>query len=234
MLTHQEVYPISWKGIDAGREGLWKEPLWSGVLEVVGNHIGDDVYDPRSSIYTKLTAQFPKEKWCSLTPDMEFRPLFRDYPHPWTRPGLLNLSHQKFQLTNKGLSFLEGSITKRTIFITMFSQHSEEDCNPFYILAHVFLNWEQPLSANELFWGIMKNYRPQKDELSVSIKKGKGISLPPPRTPFRRLKHMLQLMRSVEAIESYRSANEIKWAARNHSCLLDILAAGQKVWKNGK
>jgi hypothetical protein len=233
MVTQQEVYQSSWKGIDAGREGLWREPLWSGVLEIVGNHLGEDVYEPISSIYTELTATFPKEKWCSLTPEKGFRPLFRDYPHPWTRPGLLDLSHQEFQLTSYGLSFLEGVITKRTVFIKMFSEHTEGDCNPFAILAHVFLSWEQPLSADELFWGVMKNYRPPNDNLKQSIKRGRDISQPPPRTPFRRLKHMLQLMRSVEAIESYRSANETKWAARDHGCLSDILAAHQKVLDNG-
>jgi hypothetical protein len=233
MVALQAVYQSSWKGIDAGREGLWREPLWSSVLEIVGNHLGENVYKPTSSIYTELTAAFPNEKWCSLTPERGFRPLFRDYPHPWTRPGLLDLSDQKFRLTSSGLSFLEGAITKKTIFIKMFSKHTEDDCNPFAILAHIFLNWEQPLSAGELFWGVMKNYRPPKDNLEQSIKRGRDISLPPPQTPNRRLKHMLQLMRSVEAIESYRSANETKWAARDRDCLLDILTAHQKALDNG-
>jgi hypothetical protein len=224
MLKPLEKYSGSWKGIDAGREGLWREPLWSGVLEIINNHQGEDVYDPASTIYMDLTTIFPKEKWCSLTTEGGFRPLFRDYPHPWTRPGLVDLAHQLFRLTPKGRLFISGEVTKKEIFIEMLSNHMEDGCKPFAILAFAFLESPKPITAEAIFWGIVKNYRPTADNLLKALTVGKEMSCTaPPSTQFRRLKHMLQLMRSIDAIESYRSGGAVRWAKRDTECLVAII-----------
>lgn len=234
------TYDISWVGIDAGREGLWQEPVWTRVIELVGMHEGEKVYDPTSPIYTVLIQEFPDEKWCSLTPEKNFRPLFRDYPNSWTRTGVISLKDREFRLTTLGQQLLKGGISKSNILINLFSKHTEYNLvlnkseSPFAILAHAFLETPRPLTAKEVYWLVMKNFRPcDLTFKEVYCRKLQYTSIDPDKTPYRRIRHMLQLLRAADAIESYRRGHDIYWSMRNRSILNKIikLSAGTVEYK---
>ena len=224
------AYDIFWVGIDAGREGLWQEPIWTKVIELVGEHEGERVYDPHSPIYADLIATFPDEKWCSLTPEKTFRPLFRDYPNSWTRTGVISLHGKRFRLTKLGKELLDGLTSKSEILVGLFATHKEENHItgelefPFAIISNAFLETPRPLTAKEVYWLVMKNYRPGEQTLkSVLTDKAKFTPNNPEPTPFRRIRHMLQLLRAAETIESYRRGHQVYWGARDHSRLSQII-----------
>lgn len=211
-------YDNPWIGIDSGREGLWKEPLWKDVLKIVALHKGECVYDKESSIYTSLEKAYPKEAWRSYTKEGHFRPLFRDYPNSWTRTGVVSLAGQKFCLTELGKKVLAGEISKTDLLVEMFKKHSEhtgpnnESEKPFLIIASGMLASPRALSTVEIYWAIMKNYRPGQDDLTeFIIKKLKLIRKAPEPTPYRRLRNMLSLMRAAGAIASTRRGSGTFW-----------------------
>lgn len=229
-------YDIGWIGIDAGREGLWREPIWTDVLQIIANHNGERVYDASSPIYGELESRHPKEAWRSQTADGIFRPLFRDYPNSWTRLGVISLAGQRFKITPLGQEILLGHKTKTSLLIDLFTTHEENtgpgnrDERPFIILAKAFLESPRPLSTDEIFWYVMKNYRPKNDSLQIILRQKNKISWPTPdATPYRRLRNMLSLMRAANAISSTRRGtggtywtpldrnilNQLSWAFEN-------------------
>src|SRR6266446_5231036 len=112
-------YDCSWIGIDGGREGLWKDPVWKDVLRIIGEHDGERVYDRNSPIYEDLEKSYPEEAWRSQTAEGQFRPLFRDYPNSWTRTGVLSLTGQEFSITGLGKSVLTGKLSKAHLLVNM-------------------------------------------------------------------------------------------------------------------
>ena len=222
-------YDASWVGIDAGREGLWREPIWTRVVELVAEHASERVYDRKSPIYASLIAEFPDEKWCSLTPEKTFRPLFRDYAHPWTRSGVVSLHDQRFQVTAVGEKLLAGELAKEEILVDLFVSHVEATGEggrneaPFAIVAEAFGASPRPLTAAEVYWMVMKNYRPGRDDIEVVLQNEAGrVPSPIPETPFRRVKHMLQLLKDAGALQSDRRGHEVFWAARDENVLGQI------------
>ncbi|MCK9588636.1 MAG: hypothetical protein M0Q93_04630 [Terrimicrobiaceae bacterium] len=222
-------YDIVWAGIDAGREGLWRDPLWRGVLKIVGNHPGQSVYDASSPIYGDLMAQFPREKWKSTEASGKFRPLFRDYPNAWTRTGVLNLEGKEFNLTPLGLSVVKGETSKEKVILDLLRRHNEKSDYspsgieyPFSIIASAFLEYGQGLTPSEVFWGIMKNYRPSDDIKAVISKTVPRITELPESTPLRRLKNMLWLMRHIDAVQSVRRGKTIYWEPSNEATLQNL------------
>ena len=212
-------YNSSWVGIDGGREGLWKEPIWTDVLRIISAHPNEHVYERESPIYKDLEKAFPSEAWRSQTADGAFRPLFRDYPNSWTRTGVVSLSDQRFNVTELGLTVLSGKTTKADILVNMFKIHQEflngSDAyeKPFSILAAAFLVANRPLSTEEIYWAVMKNYRPGVDDLAEIIKKKiPMINKAPDSTPYRRLRSMLSLMRASNMIESTRRGSRTIWS----------------------
>jgi hypothetical protein len=208
-------YNIGWVGIDAGREGLWREPIWSDVLQIIANHNGERVYDASSPIYAELESRHPKEAWRSQTADGKFRPLFRDYPNSWTRLGVISLAGQRFKITTLGQEILLGQKTKTSLLVDLFTSHTESsgpnssEEHPFIILAKAFHQTPRPLSTDEIFWKVMKNYRPSIDSLTVILKQTSKIEWPSPEpTPYRRLRNMLSLMRAANAISSTRRGTD--------------------------
>src|SRR5262245_25775924 len=137
-------YNAAWVGIDGGREGLWRDPIWLDVLKIIHRHTDEKIYDPRSAIYKDLELAYPAEKWRSATREGIFRPLFRDYSHPWTRTGLVDFSEGEFRLTLLGLKAITGAVTKTDILIEMFRNHKEPGAvpgtteKPFAVLASAF------------------------------------------------------------------------------------------------
>lgn len=222
-------YDISWVGIDSGREGLWKEPVWTEVVRIISFHQGEPVYEKDSPIYDSLERKFPAEAWRAYERSGRFRPLFRDYPNPWTRTRVIDLSGKIFSLTELGCSYIDGAIAKAEILVGMFKGHTEFVSEkilekPFSILASAFLDTPRSLSTSEVYWAVMKNYRPGQDNVSDVLKmKLPKITRSVEATPFRRVRNMLTLLRSVDAIESYRRGSEIYWRAQNEN-LLKLIA----------
>ena len=217
-------YDPKWSGIDAGREGLWREPIWTRVLEIIAAHELEKVYDEDSSIYPALEGAFPNETWRSHTREGHFRPLFRDYPNPWTRTGIVSLKNQEFKVTNLGRLLLSAKITKQEIFLSMFTKHRSDGERPFQILSNAFLQAPRPLSTKEIYWHIMRNWRPGLDDLTEVLRH----PLTPdsddiPGTPKRRLRNILALLRAVDAIKSHLRNGETWWA-KNDSGMLNKIA----------
>jgi hypothetical protein len=222
-------YQGTWSGIDSGREGLWKEPIWTDVLSIVAEHEGERVYDRDSPIYRALELAHPKEAWRSDTPDGNFRPLFRDYPNSWTRLGALCLAGQRFKLTNIGKLILAGELVKTELLVNLFMTHAENSGPhskrelPFVILAQAFLETPRPLSTNEVYWVVMKSYRPSIDSIAAALKIAKLHAWEPPQaTPIRRLRNMLTLMRTAGAISSARRKTGTYWSPLDNQLLNDI------------
>lgn len=222
-------YNTSWVGIDGGREGLWKEPLWTDVLRIISCHSNESVYERESPIYKDLEKDYPNEAWRSQTAEGAFRPLFRDYPNSWTRTGVVSLSGKRFNVTDIGLNVLSGKATKTDILVSMFRMHKENLSGtadyekPFSILASVFLETNQPLKTEDVYWAVMKNYRPGIDSIAEVIKKKiPMISQEPDSTPYRRLRNMLSLMRASNAIESTRRGSGTFWSALDNNLLRKI------------
>jgi hypothetical protein len=219
-------YHENWSGIDSGREGLWREPTWSGVLTIIAAHECEEVYNHEAHIYAALEKSFPKEKWRSYTREGQFRPLFRDYPSPWTRTGVVSLGGQKFNVTALGQDALKGRISKQQLLLSMFGKHTSAGERPFAILAQALLAAPRPLSTNEMYWYVMKNWRPGKDKLLEIIKK----PLPretekTPVTPIRRLRNILTLLRAAGALQTHLRRGETWWAIGDIDLLKQIAEA---------
>lgn len=224
-----EKYNCSWVGIDSGREGLWKEPIWKDVIRIIAKHEGEKIYSEDSPIYAELEREYPKELWRSHTKEGDFRPLFRDYPNSWTRTGVVSLANQQFHVTELGKKVISGNITKTELLINMFKKHTEQSGansaleKPFAVLAAGLISTPRALTTKEIYWAIMKNYRPGKDDLPEFIKKKlKLIRKEPEATPYRRLRNMLTLMRAADAITSTRKTAGTIWNVLNLSHLNNI------------
>jgi hypothetical protein len=222
-------YDCAWVGIDGGREGLWKEPIWKDVLRIIARHAGERVYDATSHIYQSLEHAYPDEAWRSTTNSGAFRPLFRDYPNSWTRTKVVSLANKRFEVTDLGKRVLEGVVGKSDLFIDMFKQHSEHSGlhgaieKPFAVLADGILASPKPLSTQEIYWAIMKNYRPGQDDLHDVVKiTSRLCRRDPDSTPYRRLRNMLALMRTAEAVSSTRRGPSTIWSALNTQLLESI------------
>jgi hypothetical protein len=222
-------YNTSWVGIDGGREGLWKEPLWTDVLRIISTHSNEGVYEKESPIYKDLEKSFPNEAWRSQTAEGAFRPLFRDYPNSWTRTGVVSLSGKRFNVTELGLNVLSGHVSKTDILVSMFKMHKEilsgtvDYEKPFSILASAFLETNRLIKTEEVYWAVMKNYRPGVDNIAEIIKKKiPMINKEPDSTPYRRMRNMLSLMRASNAIESTRRGSGTFWSALDNALLHKI------------
>lgn len=211
-------YDVEWRSIDAGREGLWKLPIWRGVLDIVAQHEGEDVYDENSKIYTDLEKNFPSETWKSSDKG-KFRPLFRDYPQPWTHTQTLDIADHKFKLTSLGKQLVEGSTSPNEIFLKLLTNYTENGEKPFRIIASAFLAANRPLSLTEIYFGVMQGFRPG-DDIHLSIKDAINTELPTGATIVRRLKFMLLLMERSGLIAAIGNDVWAIWDAK----LLSVIA----------
>jgi hypothetical protein len=227
-------YMMYWVGIDAGREGLWREPTWSGVLHIIARHQGSNVYDENAPIYADLENRYPNEAWRSRTAQGQFRPLFRDYPNSWTRTGVLSLDGQKFKLTALGMQVIAGEIGQSVVLVRMFKMHTEVLSDgtiekPFGILANAFLESPRPLETAEVYWSVMLAYRPRRDDLNQLLKRPAArVRAEPEPTPYRRLRNMLSLLRAAGAIQSTRRRIGTYWSVLDRQILDEIARAGTK------
>jgi hypothetical protein len=227
-------YNIAWVGIDGGREGLWKEPLWKGVLRIIAQHEGECVYDRDSPIYQHLENDFPNELWRSETAEGSFRPLFRDYPNSWTRTGVLDLTGQRFRLTPLAKKILTGELSKAELLLRMFKDHEESAPQqikgtekPFQILAAAALEAPILMSTAQYYWAVMKNYRPQRDKLADVVRRLAKTNLQNPEpTPYRRLRNMLTLLRTAGLLKSTRQGSASVWALLDKDKCIELAGNG--------
>jgi hypothetical protein len=205
----------AWTKIDNGREGLWDLDVWLGVLEIVSRHEGESFYDENSPIYQELEAKHPGKGWKKYDNDAngvrQFRPLFRDYPKPWTNTGTLSLEDQKISLTALGRSLVAGGIGPAEVFKRFLLNWTENGERPFQILASAILEAKAPLDFHDFYFGVMQGYRPGDDIAASLTAARQNLQAQPDRTEERRLKLLLKIMEHASCITAVAGEKWIAW-----------------------
>lgn len=204
-----------WTKIDNGREGLWDLDVWLGVLEIVSRHEGESFYDENAPIYQELEAKHPGKGWKKYENDAsgvrQFRPLFRDYPKPWTNTGTLRLEDQKISLTALGRSLVTGEIGPAEVFKRFLLNWSEGGERPFQILASAILEANAPLDFRDFYFGVMQGYRPGEDVSASLAAARQNSQAQPDKTEERRLKLLLKIMEHAGCIAAVPGEKWIAW-----------------------
>ena len=182
-----------WQGIDRGHEGYWERSVWMGVLKVLNDCGGGaDFLNENSIIYTELDSKIPQVEWHSTEGNGAWRSNFRDAREPWSGTGVISFDDTRMRLTEKGRQVLSGQKSFDEIICDALKSYSENNENPFAILAKVFLSLpiNQGLSFDDAV-KIMRHYRPNIDDLqNVILNDAEEISA----TAKRRLRHILRLL----------------------------------------
>ncbi|WP_295096439.1 AAA family ATPase [uncultured Fibrobacter sp.] len=182
-----------WQGIDRGHEGYWERSVWMGVLKVLNDCGGSaDFLNENSIIYTELDSKIPQVEWHSIEGNGAWRSNFRDAREPWSGTGVISFDDTRMRLTEKGRQILSGQKSFDEIICDALKSYSENNENPFAILAKVFLSLpiNQGLSFDDAV-KIMRHYRPNIDDLqNVILNDAEEISV----TAKRRLRHILRLL----------------------------------------
>jgi hypothetical protein len=216
-----------WTKIDSGREGLWKNRVWLGALKIISKHEGDDVYEPTAPIYVELENTLPGVGWMKQESGSP-RPLFRDYAKPWTATGVLDLSNQKFQLTERGKQIVSGKVSPIDFFQGFVKRWVEDGEHPFSEIASAFLNAGESLNLRDLYFGVMLGYR-RGDDVKVSIQAARTQTDAMDDTPRRRLLVLLSIFEATGAIakeDAKQSDADAKWIPWNIALLKDVAAVG--------
>ncbi len=215
----------AWTKIDNGREGLWDLDVWLGVIELVGQHEDEDVYNENSPIYAELESRFPGKGWkkfdANASHDNQFRPLFRDYSKPWTNTKTVSLDNQRFSLAHLGKQLLLKTIGPSDVFRQLLLTWNENGEKPFQILANAALDYNKPLNLHDYYFGIMLGYRPG-DDIGVAISQGRTGRRTPLANEERRLKLMLRIMELAGCLVLVGD----KWHIWNRSLLEEVAANG--------
>lgn len=196
-------YKPDWKGFDRGREGVLRDPLWNGVLKILGRHEGEDYYDASSPVYAELETAYPDETWFS---DAEDRQFFRAYSAVWTLTGVLErrtAENPGIKLTSLGRAVIAGTVSREAAFLRAAASLEENSSNgleyPFRILCEAFLKLgSQPVNLEDIYFGIECSWRPSDGDVSSSIKVAKRGAME--ATPRRRLRAMLKVLTDLGVI----------------------------------
>ena len=183
-----------WQGIDRGHEGYWERSVWMGVLMVLNECGGSaDFLNENSVIYTLLDEKIPQAEWHSIEGNGSWRSSFRDAREPWTGLGVISFDETQMKLTENGQQLLIGKKSFSDIICDTARTYSENNENPFAILASVFLELpiNQGLSLDDVV-KVMRHYRPNANDDLQSVLLGNPEDISP--TGKRRLKHILRLM----------------------------------------
>lgn len=200
----------AWTKIDSGSEGAWTPDVWLGVIKIIANHQGENVYDGNSPIYQELENCFPSLKWRD-TNGGNFRPYFRDFSKPWTITGVASFN-DSFSLTPRGSSIANGDLSVREFFVDFCESYFEDNEYPFAILAAGFFEASKQLSLHEIYFGIEMGYRPGKDDIAVSLSNSESKTIAEiPATHKRRLVLMLKIMERIGAIVAIGTGEEKAW-----------------------
>jgi hypothetical protein len=212
-------YVGSWKGIDRGREGLLDPSVWQGILEVLSSHEGTEINDPDSKMYSELDRRYPEIAW--ISPKDPQHNFFRDYQTPWTLSGVLVPTRDtggRIRLTDLGHALIDGKLSTSAVLTQAMASHVERGGGKsFSILAAAFLALpSKSFTIEQLYYGVERGWRPA-DSAVPSLSGVPSSVLAEDLTPVRRLRAMLKLLSSVEALYS----DGVRWKARN----VDILQA---------
>lgn len=134
---------ISFSNLDGGREGLWAPAKWLTVLRLLKKHEHSDPYDSDNPLYADLEEALPNETWRSVTGDQVFRPLFRDYAHPWTRTDVAKFQGE-VSITSLGQALLSGRITYHNLLLEFFLNFQSGSTYPFHQLIQVITDFTEP------------------------------------------------------------------------------------------
>ena len=216
-----------WTKIDSGREGLWKNKVWFEALKIISKHEGEDVYVPAAPVYKELEATLPGVGWMKQEGGLP-RPLFRDYAKPWTATGVLDLSNQKFQLTELGKQVVSGKVSPIEFFQGFIKRWVEDEEHPFSEIASAFLNSGEPLNLRDIYFGVMLGYR-RGDDVKVSIQAARTHTAAMDDTPRRRLLLLMSIFEATGAVakeDAKQSDADSKWIPWNVALLKDVAAIG--------
>jgi MoxR-like ATPase len=221
-------YDVAWSGLDRGHDGQWVGPIWLPTFLVLSRHDGANYQDPDSPIYTELAGLIPTVSWKSrdASSPKGWRLYFRDAQEPWSSTGVVSFDDATgtISITESGKKLAAGTVSPSDVFVRAMESHVESGEKPFGILAAAFLDpaASQGLTFEQLIGGVMQNFRPGVDELSVVLASGNASSLGP--TPTRRFRHMLTMLESVGAI----AAKDTKYIAWNSGLLKRIAKSTTK------
>ena len=219
-------YDVYWSGLDNGHEGMWKGPIWYQTFKILAENNGANFQDPESPIYKSLEKALPSVAWKSKDSKSatRFRLFFRDAREPWSSTGVINFSEltKTISTTELGKRLARGEISPAEVFIRTMEAHQEAGEKPFSILAGAFLQQEgqDGLTFDQLAVGVMRNYRPDRDNLNDSLKNVSGKKLE--GTPLRRFRHILEMLEDVGAISSKDDEVYVAW----NSEILERIAGG--------
>ena len=219
-------YDVYWSGLDNGHEGMWKGPIWCQTFKILAENNGANFQDPESPIYKSLEKALPSVAWKSKDSKSAtgFRLFFRDAREPWSSTGVINFSEltKTISTTELGKRLARGEISPAEVFIRAMEAHQEGGEKPFSVLAGAFLQQggQDGLTFDQLAVGVMRNYRPNRDNLNDSLKNVSEKKLE--GTPLRRFKHILEMLEDVGAISSKDDEVYVAW----NSEILERIAGG--------
>ena len=185
---------VDWQGLDRGHEKYWGRSVWTGVLMALNECGGSaDFLNENSAIYTILDEKIPQAEWHSTEADGSWRSNFRDAREPWTGLGVISFDETQMKLTENGRQLLIGEKTFGEIICETARTYSENNENPFAILASVFLGLpiNQGLSIDDVV-KIMRHYRPDSNDDLQNVLLGGPEEISD--TAKRRLRHILRLL----------------------------------------
>jgi MoxR-like ATPase len=217
----------AWKKIDDGSEGAWAPDVWLGVIEAVSRHEGERVYDETAGIYTELEAKFPQLKWRGKDDSGGFRPYFRDFSKPWTHTNVVSFN-ETFRLSTIGRDVVTGKLSAHDCLANFCKRYEEDGEKPFATLAEAFLQADEPLSIEDIYFGVMLGFR-HGDTLRESLMANVQSNAEMSSTAKRRLNLLLAILERVGAIIKTKSNGADHWRAWDSELLGNISRTAVKV-----
>lgn len=219
-------YDAEWKGFDRGREAFTAPDMWLETLRILANHEGHPITQIDGPLYRELERRLPEITWVGEGD----RSFFRGYQQPWTLSGVLVPTKETggvVQVTSLGHDLLEERLTHDAVWVQAMAMHEETLAmeagetqeRPFAVLAESFLALGmQPISFDQLYFGVMRGWRPGDGDLQAILDQTPGGE-EIPATRGRRLRAMLKKMTQVGAIEEVWGD---RWRPRSSDILRPI------------
>lgn len=211
----------AWKKIDDGSEGAWSPDVWLGVIEAVSRHEGELVYDEAAEVYVELEAKFPQLKWRGKDDNGNFRPYFCDFSKPWTHTKVISFDG-KFSLTKIGRNLVARQLSARDCLASFVKKYEEDGENPFAILADAFFQANEPLSIEDIYFGVMLGFR-HGDIFNDSISAARALTgAEMSSTTKRRLILLLTIFERIGGVVKIKKNGVDHWRAWDCELLKSI------------